>query len=376
MERKLRYTNETIKQIMDADRIVIYGAGTMGRAVRKCISEEPYMLKPECFIVRSMDDNDKVVDGLPVVKLADALDHRSSLVLVALNGKLMPGAVAGLKAAGFERILPVSFDGDIWTEIRSNWIIANDVLPGDVKRVDDIEPMGRRSGVKLCKLNIYVAHSIYDADLPIKPELKDYESPIHVGAALADKKLFEITDADGADNISEKNRQYCETTGIYLAWKNDTADYVGFSHYRRRFCLDEKALDVILSGNVDVVVTEPILNFASVKAQYGKDHIIDDWLVLMDAISKVAPEYLESAKQVEKGIYYYAYNMFIMKHDIFDSYCRFMFPVLEYCVKRIGKREDIYQNRYAGFLAERLLTIFLNENRQYTVAIADKKFIE
>ena len=53
-----------------------------------------------------------------------------------------------------------------------------------------------------------------------------------------------------------------------------------------------------------------------------------------------------------------------------------MFPVLEYCEKRIGKREDIYQNRYAGFLAERLLTIFLNENRQYTVAIADKKFIE
>lgn len=36
------------------------------------------------------------------------------------------------------------------------------------------------------------------------------------------------------DNISDRNRMYCELTAYYWAWKNDTqADYYGFWHYRR-----------------------------------------------------------------------------------------------------------------------------------------------
>ena len=43
-----------------------------------------------------------------------------------------------------------------------------------------------------------------------------------------------LLDNEG-DNISFKNKSYCELTTQYWAWKNQTADYYGFCHYRRYF---------------------------------------------------------------------------------------------------------------------------------------------
>ena len=44
---------------------------------------------------------------------------------------------------------------------------------------------------------------------------------------------------------------------------------------------------------------------------------------------------------------------------------------------QIGEREDAYQNRYPGFLSERLITFFFEKNRaRYKVVYADKNFLE
>ncbi|MBQ3973839.1 MAG: DUF4422 domain-containing protein, partial [Lachnospiraceae bacterium] len=54
--------------------------------------------------------------------------------------------------------------------------------------------------------------------------------PVQVGAA-GKEDLGYVRD-DSGDNISGKNVNYCELTGLYWAWKNLEADYIGLAHYR------------------------------------------------------------------------------------------------------------------------------------------------
>ena len=63
------------------------------------------------------------------------------------------------------------------------------------------------------------------------------------------------TDADGrpvdfgyqkdntGSNISSRNSTYSELTGLYWAWKNLSADYIGLVHYRRYFSVKQKGQD-------------------------------------------------------------------------------------------------------------------------------------
>ena len=57
--------------------------------------------------------------------------------------------------------------------------------------------------------------------------------PVQVGAEGKDDLGYQ-KDNEG-ENISLKNPFYCELTGLYWAWKNLNADYVGLCHYRRYF---------------------------------------------------------------------------------------------------------------------------------------------
>ncbi len=57
--------------------------------------------------------------------------------------------------------------------------------------------------------------------------------PLHVGKA--GKPDIRFRGDDSGDHISGRNGTFCELTGLYWAWKNLQAEYVGFVHYRRNF---------------------------------------------------------------------------------------------------------------------------------------------
>ena len=65
--------------------------------------------------------------------------------------------------------------------------------------------------------------------------------PIQVGAALSSEPFPGFLQDDTGENISHKNRSYCELTAQYWAWKNLTADHYGFFHYRRYLYPDRRA---------------------------------------------------------------------------------------------------------------------------------------
>ena len=86
-------------------------------------------------------------------------------------------------------------------------------------------------------------------------------TPIFVGGG-DNKQNFLRDNTD--DNISRKNKNYCELTALYWIWKNDIkSKYVSIEHYRRFFMsetsfwpqiIDQNELKEYLD-NCDVVTT-------------------------------------------------------------------------------------------------------------------------
>lgn len=362
---KLFYWDDTIKRIVNEENILIYGAGMMGKALYRCLSGEPYNKNILGFIVSQKDNNPSNIGHVPVMDLEEGKKYKDYLLLVALHDKNITSALEVLDEQKFTNLLPVTFDGDAWMHIRGNWIR---------NREKKSKPMYLEQVVeKKCK--IYVAYSEHDKILNEIPPLRNFEQPIQVGASLAEKRIFNVCD-DVGENISAKNRKYCELTALYWMWKHDISQYLGLSHYRRRFSFSEEQLNRLLDSDVDFIVTMPIVNFAGVKQQYILDHELSDWMIMLDVIHRNYPEYDRTALEVGNGNYYYGYNMFIARREVLDKYCRWLFTILEACENRIGDKPDVYQNRYLGFLSERLLTIFIEQNPNLNVVIADKHFVE
>lgn len=361
------YWNSLLQEIINAGEVVIYGAGLMGRTVKKCLEDAPYYVKVKVFIVESLMGNPDHVDGISVIDVTRASPYRDTLVLVALHEKNMRGVSEKLSEAGFRFVRQLSFDSDEWSDIRGNWF---PYLCGGQR-----ENYISLSEAMTDKLRIYVAHSSADRVLSEEQENLSFEIPIQVGAALAGKRTAMITDNQG-DNISEKNKKYCELTALYWIWKNDNTKYVGLSHYRRRFVLSEQMGARLPESGIDVVLTVPVINIMGVGKQYAIDHVASDWEVMMESIRDLSPAYLDAADKVQRGNYYYAYNMLIARKEILDQYCEWLFPILFRCESEIGDRRDAYQGRYLGFLAERLMTVFFERHKdEYKTAVAKKHFI-
>ena len=80
---------------------------------------------------------------------------------------------------------------------------------------------------------IVAAHKKYQM-----PQEKIY-MPVQVGAEGKNSINGYVQDNVG-NNISIKNPYFCELTGLYWAWKNLDADYIGLVHYRRYFTVAKK----------------------------------------------------------------------------------------------------------------------------------------
>lgn len=173
-------------------------------------------------------------------------------------------------------------------------------------------------------------------------------------------------DSDG-ESISYKNFAYCELTGLYWIWKNTSHDITGLMHYRRYLMspdedrpLSAEEIEAALEEH-DCLVAKPERILCSVAEHFCHNHISFDWLVLMDVMAGQPQEYQRAFQQVSGSELIIPCNMMIAKREVFDAYCNWLFSVLAECEKRIDlySGRDEYQRRVFGFLAERLLAVWL-----------------
>ena len=222
--------------------------------------------------------------------------------------------------------------------------------------------------------------------------------PIQVGSAIASYRFPKfLHDNDGeSDNISDKNASYCELTAQYWVWKNIQADYYGFFHYRRYFSFTNKEFptthepfifdEVVFPDNSDAHLEEIALQEVAMREEISKyDFItsrksqnlsvdetvyeqyansvgqyVEDIDTVIDIIKSDYPDFVPVMEKYLNGKAGYCCNMFIMKKELFDNYCKWLFDILQkHENRRDIKNYPAAYKRVSGYLAERLCGIYI-----------------
>ncbi len=265
-------------------------------------------------------------------------------------------------------------------------------------------------------LKIYIAtHKKFDV-----PKSK-YHIPLHVGRE-GKEDLGYLGDNTG-DNISLKNANYCELTGLYWMWKNvKDVDYIGLCHYRRYFGIStiinfliyywilflkkiegffrlkkvwkerikkisgisklnkeiyylEKYLEENISS-YDLILTNKFKMNQTTRKLWEKALVPKEIDVLREVILEKYPKYINEFDNFLSSKILSPCNMFITTTKIFDNYCEWLFDILFEVEKRIDISEDTYKARVFGFMGEYLLNVYFNFHNKYRVKKLDMLFIK
>lgn len=230
--------------------------------------------------------------------------------------------------------------------------------------------MGKEGLMNNHKIEIYIAaHNKSEI-----PSIEGYKI-IEVGSFFHPDPIYAIRDNSG-NNISEKNKTFCELTAYYWMWKNSRADYIGLVHYRRffsrkrvddseRYYLQVMEATKILE-NYDVILPEPIIWWRYTIAT-GYDHgagFFKDLMVVRNIISQKYPAYLKEWDQVTGGHKASYCNVMVTSKKYFDSYCEWLFDILFEAESQIDiSNYTSVEKRIFGFLSEILLNVWVQHNQ-------------
>lgn len=200
--------------------------------------------------------------------------------------------------------------------------------------------------------------------------------PVLVGAKKNYKPDIPYQRDDEGDNISEKNPNYNELTATYWAWKNlKDVDAVGLVHYRRLF-FDKKPYN--LENVINIEKVEQLLQKYDVLLPKKRNYYIETNYShyihahhkepldkTREIVEEMYPEYLNAFDEVMNNRKAHMFNMFIMKKEAFNSYCGFLFGVLEKLEKEIDISDySVQEARVFGYISELLMDVWVYTTKQ------------
>lgn len=237
--------------------------------------------------------------------------------------------------------------------------------------------------------------------------------PLHVGKSLHPQTELNMQTDDSGDNISDENGYYCELTGIYWLWKNTKADYKGLCHYRRIFsdrplpsylpmsavpalakpifipqivcrdpqrfaaearaaaCRIDKALD-----KAPIVAPRMLLSGRTCYSHFVRETGPECLDLLDRTIREKYPEYSEILRREMRAHKYRFANMSVMRNDLFEEYCEFMFGVTESIKRALVEEKYIADlrnekifSRKLGYIGEILTHLYIRRKEAQGVAV-------
>lgn len=193
--------------------------------------------------------------------------------------------------------------------------------------------------------------------------------PVRAGAALSDDD-FGFQRDDAGENISTENPHYSELTPLYWAWKNLDVDYIGLVQYRRQFKGSGERQTLTSREASQLLAQAPVIlpkwrNYfiSTIEDHYGSTFDSAQIELVRDALAKLAPEYLPNFNARMKSTKAHVFNMFVMRRDILDGYCGWLFPILAEVSRNVDySGMTPFQARVIGRLSELLLDSWISHN--------------
>lgn len=209
---------------------------------------------------------------------------------------------------------------------------------------------------------------------------KGWYIPISTGSSLVNNFKNILQDNIGI-NISEKNNTFADLTAQYWIWKNVNAEYVGLENHNKHLLFEPSKIKYTAFRRIseylynyyffkysknkiynkicsyDIVLPYKLtFKGASLYEQYSDFHDASKYVEFESILLKNNPEYKDYILQQRNLKEYYLCNVRIMKKNLFDAFCEFIFPSLfEY--------EETYkynEGKYPAWFNERFFNAWLN----------------
>ena len=197
--------------------------------------------------------------------------------------------------------------------------------------------------------------------------------PLQVGAAGKPPLGYPLDSA--GRNISRKNPNFCELTGLYWAWQNLRSDYIGLVHYRRHFTthrftpgqnkfpyiLKTRELQQLLQTNAIILPKKRRYFIENLYSHYTHTLFAHPLDLTGEIIKEKYPDYYPEFQKLHHRTSAHMFNMFIMRRDLLDDYCTWLFGILFELEKRLGSVHfSAFHARFYGRISELLLDVYLN----------------
>ncbi len=180
---------------------------------------------------------------------------------------------------------------------------------------------------------------------------------------------------DTGDNISLRNPCFGTQTGLYWAWKNLDAPFVGLVHYRRFFvgaradrndlpgsAISHDEIAPMLERYAAFVPRKRRYVIETLASHYAHTHDGSHLSAARDILLRDCPSCLPAFDRVLRRRWGYMFNLMILRKDLLDDYCAWLFPVLFRLSERIDSAGmSDYDRRFCGRVSEILFNVWLED---------------
>lgn len=348
-------------------QLIIYGAKSIALGVGLAIKK----LFPECqligFAVSSLKDNPSELMGVSVKEIADLAkkideETKSKIrVIIATPETFFSEIKEMLLKYGFKNL--ISMDSRTESALMKQYFANNK----GVTILDNLAERKERSLLRIAQVKC-----VRDVELQNQYRFPEWCFPIQVGSDLTRIQIADLQDNTGV-NISSKNPNYCELTGLYWIWKNQLlqpesgekeADYYGLFHYRRILDITEEDLYRLKGNDVDVILPFPTLHEPDIKEHHQRYIKESDWDAMLQALRELQPKCADAYEEIFSQEYLYNYNIIVAKKKVLADYCAWLFPILERTEELSTPRGWERSDRYIGYIGENLLTLYFMYHRK------------